>query len=137
MAATVYHFMRAVAFGVNLNLDTDNWNWVHCLTLPLNVLQFSLRPYKWIRYAIGVVVGVEGDLSSSSGSLNIVDYNGWPLNRVCRTILSYQRRRTTRGKECSRSILTSHAQRSLPVLPLFEGLISALRLQHEMVMYVS
>jgi hypothetical protein len=56
----------------------------------LDVLQFSLRLYKWIRYAIGIVVGAlaEGDpsafwsasriayhLSSSPNSLNIVDYN--------------------------------------------------------------
>jgi len=37
----------------------------------LDVLQFS----KWIRYAIGIVIGAEGDLSSNPNSLDIVDYN--------------------------------------------------------------
>ncbi|KAF8062471.1 hypothetical protein FPV67DRAFT_1421605 [Lyophyllum atratum] len=71
-------FPRIVALGADLNVDADNWHWVHCLTLPLkalDVLQFSRRPYKWIRYVIGIVVGAEGDLSSSSDSLNIPDYN--------------------------------------------------------------
>ncbi len=70
-------FPRGVALGAELKLDADNWYWVHCLNLPfetLNALQFSHKPYKWIRYAIGTVVGAEGDLSSSSDSLNIVDY---------------------------------------------------------------
>ncbi len=71
-------FPYTVALGVDLNVDPSNWRWVHCLTVPLetlNTLQFSQRPYKWIRYAIGVVVGAEVDLSSSSDSLNVVDYN--------------------------------------------------------------
>ncbi|KAF8958160.1 hypothetical protein BDZ97DRAFT_2061824 [Flammula alnicola] len=62
----------------NLNLDATNWNWVHCLTLPLetlNKLQFSQHPYKWIRYAIGVVVGARGDLSTSRDALDVVDYD--------------------------------------------------------------
>ena len=71
-------FPRTVAFGADLNLDPTNWRWVHCLTFPLetlNALQFSQRPYRWIRYAIGVVVGAEGDLSSSPDSLNVMDYD--------------------------------------------------------------
>ena len=40
----------------------------------LDALNFSPLPYKWIRCAIGIVVG-EGDLSSSPDSLNVVDYN--------------------------------------------------------------
>jgi hypothetical protein len=71
-------FPRAVALGADLNVDPTNWRWVHCLTLPLKTLtalQFSQRPYKWIRYAIGVVTGAEGDLSSSPNSPNVVDYN--------------------------------------------------------------
>jgi len=68
----------AVELGSDLNVDPSNWHWVHCLTIPLetlNTLQFSQRPYKWIRYAIGIVVGVEGNLSSSSDFHNTVDYN--------------------------------------------------------------
>src|SRR5258708_17864918 len=71
-------FPYTVALGVDLNVDPSNWRWVHCLTVPLetlNTLQFSQRPYKWIRYAIGVFVRAEDDLSSSSDSLNVVDYN--------------------------------------------------------------
>lgn len=83
-------FPRVVALGADLNLDADNWHWVLCLTLPLetlDVLHFSPRPYKWIRYAIGIVVGAEGDLSSNSDILNIVDYNaGLPTES---TVLYY------------------------------------------------
>lgn len=71
-------FPHLIASGTNPSFDPSNWHWVHCLTFPmerLNELQFSPRPYKWIRYAIGVVVGAHGDLSSSSNRLNIVDYN--------------------------------------------------------------
>jgi hypothetical protein len=62
----------------NLNLHPDNWQWVHCLTLPLETLntrQFSPRPFKWIRYAIGVIVGAEGALCASPHSSDVVDYN--------------------------------------------------------------
>lgn len=71
-------FPREVALGSDLDLDSSNWFWVHCLTLPregLRELQLSHRPFKWIRYAVGVVVGAQGDLSSSADSLDIVDYN--------------------------------------------------------------
>ena len=83
-------FPRVVALGADLNLDADNWHWVFCLTLPLeifNVLHFSPRPYKWIRYAVGIVVGAEGHLSSNSEFLKIVDYNaGLPTES---TVLYY------------------------------------------------
>ncbi|KAF9462692.1 hypothetical protein BDZ94DRAFT_1282844 [Collybia nuda] len=86
MAATTHRpeiqvyasFPLVLAFGADLNLGADNWNWILCLTLPLEtlgVLQFSHKPYKWIRYAIGVVIGAKGHLSSSSALLNVVDYN--------------------------------------------------------------
>ena len=71
-------FPHAVALGADLDVHPSNWHWVHCLTLPvetLNTLQFSQRPHKWIRYAIGAIVGAEGDLSLSPDSLNVVDYN--------------------------------------------------------------
>ena len=71
-------FPHAVALGTDLNLDPSNCHWVHCLTLPretLKALDFSQRPYKWIRYAIGVVVGAEGDLSFSRDLLDVVEYN--------------------------------------------------------------
>src|SRR6266567_8591013 len=68
----------AVELGADLNLHPDNWCWVHCLTLPLeklNALQFSQAPYKWIRYAIGVVIGAQGILSLDLDSPDDVDYN--------------------------------------------------------------
>jgi hypothetical protein len=71
-------FPRTVALGADIDVDPTNWYWVHCLTIPLetlHTLQFSQKSYKWIRYAIGVVAGSEGDLSSSPDSLNVVDYD--------------------------------------------------------------
>ncbi|TEB32766.1 hypothetical protein FA13DRAFT_1790465 [Coprinellus micaceus] len=68
---------RAVALGTDLDIDPSNWHWVHCLSFPLETLttlQFSQKPYKWIRYAVGVVVGAEGDLSFSSDLPSVVDY---------------------------------------------------------------
>jgi hypothetical protein len=70
----------AHASGADIDLHPSNWEWVPCLSLPitkLNELHFSQRPYKWIKYAIGVVIGAHGDLSSHSESNNIqiVDYN--------------------------------------------------------------
>ncbi|KAH9178298.1 hypothetical protein EDB89DRAFT_1930467 [Lactarius sanguifluus] len=72
-------FPRKVVQGADLDLRPSNWNWVHCLTLPLEMLQtqqFSHRPYKWIRYAIGVVVGARGDLSTTPDPSGVVvDYD--------------------------------------------------------------
>jgi len=47
------------------NLNLANWEWEQCLTFPvseLNNLQFSLKPYKWIRFATGIVMGARGNL---------------------------------------------------------------------------
>jgi hypothetical protein len=83
-------FPRVVVLGPDLNVDPSNWRWVHCLTLPIetfNALQFSQRPYKWIRYTIGVIVGAEGDLSTSPDSPDVVNYNaGLPAKS---TVLYY------------------------------------------------
>lgn len=80
------------SFPLSIVLDANNiqptpWQWVHCLTLSVETLrayQFSPKPYKWLRYAIGVVVGVEGDLSFSSESPNVVDYDsaGLPTESI-------------------------------------------------------
>ena len=73
----------------NVILDTGNslrrtdWSWVHCLSLPieeLNELRLSHRPYKWIRYAIGVVLGAEGALSTSRDPQDIVNYDSASLS---------------------------------------------------------
>ena len=69
---------RTVKLGADLNLDADNWEWVHCLALPLeklNALRLSHKPYKWIRYAIGGVIGAQGVLSAGPDSLIVVDLN--------------------------------------------------------------
>ncbi|KAH8980747.1 hypothetical protein EDB86DRAFT_3134631 [Lactarius hatsudake] len=68
-------FPRKVVRGANLDLRPSNWNWVQCLTLPLETLQtqqFSHRPYKWIRYAIGVVIGASGNLYTTPDLSGIV-----------------------------------------------------------------
>jgi hypothetical protein len=65
-----------VALDADLNIDPTNWRWIHCLSFPLetlDALKFSRKPYKWIRYAIGVVVGAEGVLSTCSDSVNTVE----------------------------------------------------------------
>lgn len=81
---TVYASLpRTVAHGADIDLHSSNWEWVPYLTLPvmkLNSLHLSQRPYKWIRYAIGVVIGAQGDLSTSSGlseskNVQLMDYN--------------------------------------------------------------
>jgi hypothetical protein len=64
--------------GVDLDLRPSNWSWVHCLHFSvevLNTLQFSRRPYKWVRYAIGVVIGAQGHLYTGPDRTNVVDYN--------------------------------------------------------------
>lgn len=83
---TVYASLpRIVTHGADIDLHPSNWEWVPCLTLPvmkLNSLHLSQRPYKWIRYAIGVVIGAQGDLSTGPGvpetepnNVQLVDYN--------------------------------------------------------------
>lgn len=82
----VYAFLPGTTVNLNNNFYAEtNWHWVHCLDLPLdtlNALQFSQRLYKWIRYAIGVVVGAEGVLSTSSELLITVNGNVLPSESV-------------------------------------------------------
>lgn len=70
----------------NLELYAANWRWLHCLTFPIETLskyQFSNRPYKWIRYAIGAVTGANGDLSLSHDSPDVINYDdGLPQDSV-------------------------------------------------------
>ena len=58
----------------------DGWEWAHCLSFPVQVLnhpgfRISRYPYKWIRFATGVVLGVKGHLSTSKDIHGIVPYN--------------------------------------------------------------
>lgn len=69
---------RSVVLDGHLDLRQSNWHWVHSLTIPLETLSrlhLSERPFKWIRYAIGVVVGAEGDLFSTRRSTMALDYD--------------------------------------------------------------
>ncbi|KAN0097128.1 hypothetical protein V8E55_001574 [Tylopilus felleus] len=80
MATTVLEIQVFATFSLDPNnLEHSNWNWTHCLTFPLDTLrshQFTSKPYKWIRYATGVVVGAQGDLSFSPDSPHdVVEYD--------------------------------------------------------------
>ena len=59
--------------------ERTSWNWVHCLAFQpetLIRLKFSLKPYKWIRYATAVVVGAQGHLSfGRDDHNNIMEYD--------------------------------------------------------------
>ena len=75
----VYAQLPLVVDSVNLDLSTANWPWVHCLTLPLetlNALRLSRRPYRWILFAIGVVIGARGVLSSGPNCSFDLDFVG-------------------------------------------------------------
>jgi hypothetical protein len=48
-----------------LFLDPTNWKWEQCLAFlvsEVNNSRFSLKPYKWICYATGIVMGARGEL---------------------------------------------------------------------------
>ncbi|KAH8995406.1 hypothetical protein EDB92DRAFT_2052945 [Lactarius akahatsu] len=80
-----------VSFDANLDLSPTNWHWLN--ELPGHLLE---RPYKWIRYAIGVVIGAEGVLSTSCDSLDVVDYDiGLPVESA---VLYYHISNEERGR---------------------------------------
>lgn len=69
---------RAAALGGDLDFNPNNWKWTHSLTFPLETfrtLHPSQKSYKWIRFAIGVVTGTEGTLSTSPDSPDSMDYD--------------------------------------------------------------
>jgi len=50
---------------MELDLDPRNWEWKGCLSFPvsqLTYLGFSSKPYRWIQYATGAVLGAHGKL---------------------------------------------------------------------------
>jgi len=68
-------FPKNVMLNTELNLDPTNWEWKKTLAFPvnrLNNLQFSSKPYKWIRYATGIVIGARGELCMERDSPNPV-----------------------------------------------------------------
>jgi hypothetical protein len=76
--------MAAQAFEINVYAplpkkleDSEDWHWVKCLSIPQQKfieLQLSHRPFKWVRYATGVVIGAEGLLSTRCDVITDVDY---------------------------------------------------------------
>ena len=83
------HFPEALTPGPPLNLNPTNWKWVHCLTFPVDTLkrrEFSLRLYKWIRYATGTVIGAHGTLTTQCDSLDPINYDD-DLPRIPRPLL--------------------------------------------------
>lgn len=66
--------------------DNDNWMWTPILEFPidkLNALRLSNKPYKWLRYATGVVLGVVGDLRQGEDmACELVAYEGDTLPAV-------------------------------------------------------
>ncbi|KAF9477988.1 hypothetical protein BDN70DRAFT_896072 [Pholiota conissans] len=65
------------SFSQSSRILRDNWPFIHCLAFPLETAnQYSVHPYKWLRYCIGTIIGAEGDLSTSPYSSDgIVDYD--------------------------------------------------------------
>ena len=56
--------------------------WVYCLDIPVDKLKqlyLSMKPYKWIRYAIGIIAVAQGHLCTRRLSpdpiLFLVDYD--------------------------------------------------------------
>jgi len=73
-------FPKTVTLNTEHDLNPTNWEWKKFLAFPvsrLNDLRFSLKPYKWIRYSTGVVIGAQGELCTESNSPNPtpIDYN--------------------------------------------------------------
>ncbi|KAI0256499.1 hypothetical protein BJV78DRAFT_1081731, partial [Lactifluus subvellereus] len=73
-------FPKILIPNTELHLDPTNWVWAQCLAFPvhkLKHLQFSSKPYKWIRYATGIVVGARGELSAERDLPNpvAIDYD--------------------------------------------------------------
>lgn len=68
---SVYAEFPKVISADKLDLNPSNWSWHQCLAIPVTKLadlRLSLKPYKWIRFATGVVVGAEGHLSLQQDS---------------------------------------------------------------------
>ena len=70
-----------------IETDAVDWRWIHCLTIPLESyhhFQWSGKPFKWIHFVIGVVIGVvigaQGHLSLTPDALVPVNYDdGLPI----------------------------------------------------------
>ncbi|TFY66252.1 hypothetical protein EVG20_g4828 [Dentipellis fragilis] len=74
------HIIVYAQFPVNPLPDAipADWEWRPCLKFPVDKLvelHFSSKPFKWIRFATGIVVGARGDLSSQQDMLKRIDYS--------------------------------------------------------------
>ena len=72
-------FPQDVVPNAEHNFDSTNWEWEKCLTgtfpvSELDDLGFSLKPYRWIRFATGIVMGVHGELCVER------DFNSTPID---------------------------------------------------------
>ncbi|KAF8901841.1 hypothetical protein CPB84DRAFT_906918 [Gymnopilus junonius] len=77
----------AVVQGQDLDIEQQNWQWAHCFTFPILCLtsygSLSVKPFKWLRYAIGSAVGAQGHLSRTDNPLDVIDYNAaFPTNSL-------------------------------------------------------
>jgi len=71
-------FPRKIIPNTEHDLNPTNWEWKKILAFPvsrLNDLRFSSKPYKWIRYATGAVLGAQGELCTESNSPNPTPIN--------------------------------------------------------------
>ncbi len=61
----------------------SDWLWTNLLDFPVHKLlecRFSKKPYKWLRYATGVVLGAEGHLHKGEDTTSdLVDYEARTL----------------------------------------------------------
>lgn len=81
-------------------LQSETWEWVLCLEIPADLLvnhYFSLKPYKWIRYATGVVVGAFGHLSHHKEQVGDLNYDAADLEN-CAGDLYYHPDEAERGR---------------------------------------
>ncbi|TFY69235.1 hypothetical protein EVG20_g3230 [Dentipellis fragilis] len=68
---------RSTAYDGPARIPND-WKWTRTLAFPLDdlaKLKLSPTPFKWIRYATGVVVGAQGDLSYQRDPFALVNYD--------------------------------------------------------------
>ena len=67
-----------VCAKIPIDTDNDLWEWTCILAFPIEILRqlrLSYKLYKWLRYATGVVLGMEGDLRTGKDTMSdAVDY---------------------------------------------------------------
>jgi len=78
-------FPKNVVPNTEHDLDPTNWEWEKCLAFPvnrLNDLRFSLKPYKWIRYATGIIIGARGELCTERNLSLLLASPSYPLTYI-------------------------------------------------------